>query len=94
MSSLMSSSLNFPASKKRERGGGEKRVGLQGGRNRNGDFASRHSPMIGPLQTGSQGWEESGTYPGLQSLVTEVGHRVLFAAHHGHFNHRVFVEER
>lgn len=39
-------------------------------------------------------YSEPRTYLGLQSLVIEKGQRVLFATQHGHFNHRVFVEER
>lgn len=41
-----------------------------------------------------QDYSEPRTYLGLQSLVIEMGHGVLFATHHGHLNHRVLVEER
>lgn len=47
----------------------------------------RHSDL-------KQDYRELRTYLGLQSMVIELGHRVLYATHHGHFNHRVFVEER
>lgn len=37
-----------------------------------------------------QEWEEPRTYLGFQSRVSEMGHWVLFANHHGHFYLRGF----
>lgn len=74
------------------------KVEIQGRNRRNDESVRVHPKLRGSEQKRNQDtrealkqeYEEPRTYLGLQSWVSEMGHRVLLAGHCGHFYHRRF----